>query len=259
LAVDSVTTGSGIVSAGSTIYGWGWPSWVYSNYIPLNLTQGVSNGDTTIYVHDASQVTTGDTLYLLNEDLNILSDQRTISNVVLSPTSDEDNISVPAISNPHGVDTTHIVAIDAGTDPEMSISNSVTFRVTTGECYSCRLTAWDDVTHSTTNNEILQGDHCRVSAVAYNIDSASAETPAELEGYSFVHPPVYNRIFKGNTIYMGTEYYYGDFSMRFRAPGIYGANAKGDFLIFRPMLYGLHSGISYGVHDFVICLHYSYT
>jgi hypothetical protein len=30
-------------------------------------------------------------------------------------------------------------------------------------------------------------------------------------------------------------------------------------LFFKPMLYGLHAGISYGVHDFVIVLHYSYT
>ena len=80
-----------------------------------------------------------------------------------------------------------------------------------------------------------------------------------MEGYSFIYPPVYNRIFKGNTVYNGISYYYGDFELQYRSVGIYGANAKGDFLIFKPMLYGDLSGISYGVHDFVICLHYSYT
>jgi len=54
---------------------------------------------------------------------------------------------------------------------------------------------------------------------------------------------------------MGTNYYLGDFDLQYRED----ADIYGDFEIFRPMLYGIHSGISYGVHDFVICLHYSYT
>jgi len=132
-------------------------------------------------------------------------------------------------------------------------ANSVNFQLTEGECYDCRLTAWDDVTHSTTLNEIIAGDHCRVSAFAFNYEGADFKNPSAT---NVVYAPVYNRILKGNTSYMGTDYYYGDFDMVYRTAG---SGKTGDFLIFRPILYGLHSGISYGVHDFVIVLHYSYT
>lgn len=132
------------------------------------------------------------------------------------------------------------------------MANSVVFEVTEYECYGCRLTAWDDATHSTTLNEILMGDHCRVSAVALYYNGSDFKYP---DSVSEVHAPIYNRIFKGNTQYMGTDYYYGDFPMRHRT----GGSTQGDFLFFKPMLYELHSGISYGVHDFVIVLHYSYT
>jgi len=132
-------------------------------------------------------------------------------------------------------------------------ANSINFQLTAGECYDCRLTAWDDVTHSTTLNEIIAGDHCRVSAFTFNYEGSDFMSPTAT---NVVYAPVYNRIFKGNTSYMGTDYYYGDFDMVYRTAG---TDKTGDFLIFKPMLYGLHSGISYGVHDFVIVLHYSYT
>lgn len=132
-------------------------------------------------------------------------------------------------------------------------ANSINFQLTEGECYDCRLTAWDDVTHSTTLNEIISGDHCRASAFAFNYEGSDFKNP---DAVNVVHPPVYNRILKGNVSYMGTDYYYGDFPMNYNAAG---TGKTGDYLIFRPMLYGIHSGISYGVHDFVIVLHYSYT
>ncbi len=131
-------------------------------------------------------------------------------------------------------------------------ANSVNFELTFGECYDCRLTAWDDATHTTTANEILAGDHCRVSAVALNYDGNDFKNP---DSVSEIYAPVYNRIFKGNTQYMGTDYYYGDFDLTYQT----GVGTYGDFLFFRPILYGLHSGITYGAHDFVIVLHYSYT
>ncbi len=131
-------------------------------------------------------------------------------------------------------------------------ANSVNFETTFGECYDCRLTAWDDATHSTTLNEIIAGDHCRASAVAFYYTGSDFTNP---DSVTEIHSPVYNRILKGDTQYMGTDYYYGDFDMQYRTA----ANTTGDILIFKPMLYGIHSGISYGVHDFVIVLHYSYT
>ncbi len=131
------------------------------------------------------------------------------------------------------------------------MGNSVTFETTFGECYDCWLTAWDDVTHSSTSNEIIAGDHCRVSAVSLYYTGAF-ENPGSV---TEVYAPVYNRIFKGDINYLGTDYFYGTFDMQYRTAG----NTTGDTLFFKPMLYGLHAGISYGVHDFVIVLHYSYT
>ena len=128
-------------------------------------------------------------------------------------------------------------------------SNTVNFQLTAGECYDCRLTAWDDAGHSTTLNEILLGQHCRVSAFAFNYEGSDFKNP---DVVNVVHAPVYNQVLQGNV----SGSYYGDFDMVYRTAG---GGKTGDFLIFKPMLCGLHSGISYGVHDFVICLHYSYT
>jgi len=127
-------------------------------------------------------------------------------------------------------------------------ANSVNFEVTEYECYNCRLTAWDDATHSTTLNEILLGGHCRVSAVSLYYTGSDFKNP---DSVTEIHAPVYNNILQGNV----AGRYYGDFPMQHRT----GGSTQGDFLFFKPMLYGLHSGISYGVHDFVICLHYLYT
>ncbi len=127
-------------------------------------------------------------------------------------------------------------------------ANSVNFEITFGSCIDCRLTAWDDATHSTILNEIIAGDHCRVSAVSLYYTGNDFKYP---DSVTEVQAPVYNKIFKGDT----SGYYYGDFNMEYR----FDIDEHGDFLFFKPMLYGIHSGISYGVHDFVIVLHYSYT
>jgi len=133
---------------------------------------------------------------------------------------------------------------------------AVAFKITFGECYDCRLTAWDDVTHSTTLNELIAGDYVRVSTISFYAQDASATASlVDVDKLWFIKEPIKNRIFKGNTTVSGINYYYGDFDMRYRyEDGIYG-----DYLMFQPVLYGLHAGISYGVHDFVLVLHYSYT
>lgn len=137
---------------------------------------------------------------------------------------------------------------------DVNMMNSINIEVTNGECYNCRLTAWDDVTHTTTTNELIAGDHCRVSSLAYNC-KGNVVTTTENDEVSFVHPPLMNNIFKGNVVYNGTPYYYGDFNLKYRTAGL----VSGDFLIFKPMLYNVNPSISYGVHDFYIVLHYSYT
>ncbi len=140
---------------------------------------------------------------------------------------------------------------------DFTVNDSIVFEVTTGEAYNCRLTAWDDVTHSTTTNELIQGDHVRCSAVAY-CSTGSKLTPTESfppDPVNYVFGPIHNRILKGNTIDSGYNYFFGDFDLVYR----FQSTIYGDFLIFKPMLYGIDTNISYGVHDYILTLHYSYT
>ena len=135
------------------------------------------------------------------------------------------------------------------------IQNSIKFEVTEGENYDNRLTAWDDVTHSSTDNYLINSDRVKVSAVAYRytIGSGSEDDP---ETVVEVHPPSYNISLKGDTTISGVDYYYGDFDMIYATPT---TGHIGDVLIFRPMLDNITSAVPYGVHDYVITLHYSYT
>ena len=100
-----------------------------------------------------------------------------------------------------------------------SMQNSVNFEVTAGECSSCRLTAWDDVTHTTIANEIIDGDHCRASAVSLYYTGSDFQNP---DSVVEIKAAEYNKILKGNSSY------YGDFNMQYRAA----ANTTGDKLFF---------------------------
>jgi hypothetical protein len=138
------------------------------------------------------------------------------------------------------------------------IQNSIKFELvgpTGGESYNNRLTAWDDVTHSSTTNYLINSDRVKVSAVAYRytIGTGSEDNP---ETVVEVHAPSYNISLKGDTTISGVDYYYGDFDMIYANPT---TGHVGDVLIFRPMLDNITNVVPYGVHDFVITLHYSYT
>lgn len=138
---------------------------------------------------------------------------------------------------------------------DFKMDDSIVFEVTIGEAYNCRLTAWDDVTHSTTLNELIANDHVRVSAVAFCATNSKTNPNESFTPINYIWGPVHNRILKGNTVYMGQNLYYGDFNMVYRTD----ASIYGDYLIFKPMLYSIDDSLSYGVHDYVITLAYSYT
>ncbi len=141
---------------------------------------------------------------------------------------------------------------------DFQVTDSIVVEALSGEAYNCRLTAWDDVSHSTTNNELIAGDHVRVSAVAYRATNTKLDPGQSNDPINYVWGPVHNRILKGDVVYGGVNYFYGDFDLTYNSdPGIYGI--YGDYLIFKPMLFGITSSISYGVHDYIITLHYSYT
>jgi hypothetical protein len=124
--------------------------------------------------------------------------------------------------------------------------NSVVFEVTSGECYDCRLTAWDDITHTTTNNFLISTGRVKASAVAYR----SLGTKATPTSITEVYAAAYNTTLSGNGSY------YGDFDMIYANPT---TGKNGDYLIFKPWLYNIDGTVSYGVHDLVVTLHYSYT
>jgi len=150
----------------------------------------------------------------------------------------------------------YVFGYDSNSRPlDIDTQNTVVFDVTAGEAYNCRLTAWDDVTHSTTINELIAGDYVRVSAMAYCAKTSKLNPTEAQSPINYVFPPAHNKIIKGNVVDGPTKYYYGDFNLVYR----YQAGMYGDYLIFKPILYGINTGISYGVKDFIIALHYSYT
>jgi hypothetical protein len=156
-------------------------------------------------------------------------------------------------------------------DPSTTVSgfdiwNSITFEVTSGENYDNRLTAWDSVTHSSTDNYLLSTNRVRASCANYSWSGGTEDNPSLVKYAGPVNPstlepespfaPQYNITLKGNTTVSGVENYYGDFDMIYSLPT---SGRNGDFLIVRPWLNNINASVPYGVHDFVITLHYSYT
>jgi hypothetical protein len=134
--------------------------------------------------------------------------------------------------------------------------NAVIFELTFGEAYDCRLTAWDDDTHATTNNKILDEGHYRVDAVTYRytIDTVYWSEASDSYRYysmdgpdSFVTPPARDQVLKGN------DFYYGDFNL------VYAVTEYGECLIFKPRLHDMNDSFTAGNYDFVTTLHYQYT
>lgn len=137
-----------------------------------------------------------------------------------------------------------------GIDPYSSIK----FQLSLGENYDNRLTAWDDVTHSSIDNFLIDSNRVKVSAVAYKyiIGGGTEQFPDTIVE---INAPVYNWVLKGDTTVSGQgNGYYGDFNMIYETD-----TYTGDILLFRPMLDNINGSVPFGVHDFVITLHYSFT
>jgi len=127
--------------------------------------------------------------------------------------------------------------------------NSVIFAVSFGEAYDCRLTAWDDATHSTTNNKILAEEHYRVDAVAFRSNSAEPHAPVFNDTGLLVHPEAFDIPLKGN------EKYFGDFDLIFAID----SGEYGEYVVFTPRLVNMDDSFIAGSYDFVTTLHYQYT
>jgi hypothetical protein len=132
--------------------------------------------------------------------------------------------------------------------------NSVIFEVTLGEAYGCKLTAWDDDTHTTTNNKILAEGHYKATCVAYRAGLGTKQLPTSNRiSNSMVHPPASDIILKGN------DSFYGTFDLRFAANGGYTGSEHGEYILFMPRLDDIDETFTNGNYDFVTTLHYSYT
>jgi len=128
--------------------------------------------------------------------------------------------------------------------------NSILFSITFGEAYDCRLTAWDDDTHSTTLNKILYEEHYRVDAAAYRSNIIdTAHSPTFRKTNNLVFPPAFDAVLKGN------ERYYGNFDLIFSIE----ADEYGEYLAFVPRLVDMDESFIAGSYDFVTTLHYQYT
>lgn len=132
--------------------------------------------------------------------------------------------------------------------------NTIMFKVTFGEAYNCRLTAWDDDTHSTTANKILDEEHYKVVCAAYKAGDGTTQLPmsASVSG-TMIYPPGLDIALKGNSSY------YGDFDLIYVANGGETGNEHGNYLIFIPRLHNMTDAFSSGNYDFVTTLHYQYT
>jgi hypothetical protein len=134
------------------------------------------------------------------------------------------------------------------------MKNSIVFEVTNGEAYDCRLTAWDDDTHTTTSNKILDEGHYKVVCAALHPYGGTKEEPRSLDSEGvLVHPAGVETVLKGNTSY------YGDFDLIHVANGGVSGNEIGEYLIFTPRLDDMDSSFTSGNYDFVTTLHYQYT
>lgn len=134
-------------------------------------------------------------------------------------------------------------------DSRLNKDSSIVFDVVFGEAYECRLTAWDDDTHSTTNNLLLEGEHYVVDAATFKTSNTDFYTGGFTNENNMVFPPVYKHVLKGN------ESYYGDFDLIHNIE----PNMYGEYLVFFPRLINLSDVIAAGNYDFVTTLHYQYT
>ena len=132
--------------------------------------------------------------------------------------------------------------------------NSVIFEVSSGEAYTCKLTAWDDDTHTTITNKVLNEGHYKVVCSAYRGGDGTKQVPVS-NNYTnlLIHPPGINLVLKGDVSY------YGYFDLVNVANGGVSGNEHGEYLIFTPRLDEMDDSFSSGNYDFVTTLHYQYT
>ena len=139
-------------------------------------------------------------------------------------------------------------------DCDVPLTDCIVYEMTLGEAYNCYLTAWDDDTHSSTDNTVISGSHYRAAVTVMYI-TGTKQDPYSAEGSTYgtlIGDPTNSVILYGNT----SKYEVTD-TLKYNAID---SDVTGALLAFRPMLYGIDTaGLSYGTYDFVTTLHFQYT
>jgi len=136
---------------------------------------------------------------------------------------------------------------------EVNFENSIVYEMILGEAYNVYLTAWDDDTHSSTDNTVISGSHYRAAGCAcYITGSTAAPYPAGASTYgTLIDVPVIDQVLNGDTSKWTITN-----PLRYNAID---AGVGGAYVFFRPRLYNITSAIPYGVYDFITTLHFQYT
>jgi len=137
---------------------------------------------------------------------------------------------------------------------DVPLTDCIIYEMQLGEAYNAYLTAWDDDTHTTTDNPVISGSHYRAAVSVFYI-TGDKEDPYSAEGTTYgtlVGIPE-----SDVTLYGDTSKYTVSGTLRYNAID---SNVTGAILAFRPMLYGMASaGLTYGSYDFITTLHFQYT
>ncbi len=137
---------------------------------------------------------------------------------------------------------------------DVPLTDCIIYEMQLGEAYNAYLTAWDDDTHTTTENAVISGSHYRAAVSVFYI-TGTKQDPYSAEGTTYgtlVGTPDEDVILYGDT-----SKYTVSGTLRYNAID---SNVTGAILAFRPMLYGMASaGLPYGPYDFITTLHFQYT
>ena len=138
---------------------------------------------------------------------------------------------------------------------DLYVSSSLHLIVQFGEAYNCYLTAWDDVTHSTTTNVVFTKQLLKLSAAVYRTTTTSNGFPGcnvnDLNNSYVVSSIVSDMPIKGD------DYVFGPFNIVYYT-GI--TSDIGDIVVFRPRLSEVtKTDFPPGNYDFVLTFHYQYT
>lgn len=135
---------------------------------------------------------------------------------------------------------------------EVTFQNSIIYEMTLGEAYNPYLTAWDDDTHSSTDNTVISGSHYRVTGTACYITGTRATPyPAGGSTYSTLISTTTDTVLNGDTSKW-------DISEPLRYNAV-DSDVSGAYVFFRPRLYNITSAIPYGTYDFITTFHFQYT